>query len=300
MLDIVEAFAYCEMPQGRGLGIITQSGGAGVLMADRAEELGLDVPVPTAETRRRLQEVIPGFGATGNPVDVTGQFVAEPGLLRDSVLMVLEDPQVHVGIVWLQLMDAHVATLVKIFEETKARANKPFVVCWVAAPDKALRELRARGIAVFRGAEPAVDAVAALVDYADARRAWEADRAARAAIALPKLGLPAAPGPVATLEAERLLRECGVETAPVVLARNADQAVAAAERLGYPVALKIESPDILHKTEVKGVALRLADAIAVRAAFLPSGLGEGLDFLTLCRRDAGSGAGRRRTARRFA
>jgi acetyltransferase len=267
MLDIVEAFAYCEMPQGRGLGIITQSGGAGVLMADRAEELGLAVPVPTAETRRRLQEVIPGFGATGNPVDVTGQFVAEPGLLRDSVLMVLEDPQVHVGIVWLQLMDAHVATLVKIFEETKARATKPFVVCWVAAPEQALRELRALGIAVFRGAEPAVDAVAALVGHAAARRAWEQDRAARAAIAVPRLELPAEAGPVATLEAERLLRECGVPTAPVALARNAEEAVAAAERLGYPVALKIESADILHKTEVRGVALRLADAASVRAAF---------------------------------
>jgi acetate---CoA ligase (ADP-forming) len=266
MLDVVETFACCGLPGGRGIGIITQSGGAGVLMADRAEELGLDVPLLHDDTRKALQEVIPGFGATANPVDITGQFVAEPALLRESVRIVLSDPAVHVGIVWLQLMDAQVDVLVRIFEEIRARAVKPFIVSWVAAPERALRELRARGIAALRGAEPAVDAAAALVRYAEARRNWQADAAARAALAVPTLALPAAPGPVGTIEAQRLLAQCGVPTVPCALARSAEEAVAAAARLGYPVALKIESPDILHKTEVEGVRLALADAQAVREA----------------------------------
>ncbi len=258
MLDMVEVFASCGLPGGGGLGIVTQSGGAGVLMADRAEELGLRVPVLSATTQQELKQVIPGFGAAGNPVDVTGQFVAEPALLRDSVRIVLSDPEVHVGIVWLQLMDAYVDVLIKIFEEIQAGATKPFIVCWVAAPDAALKALRARGIAVLRGAEPAVDAAAALVKYAEARRHWLADREARAALRVPQLDLPKA-GPVASLAAQKLLDESGVATARAVLTPTADAAVAAARKLGYPVALKIESPDIPHKTEAQGVRLGLGE-----------------------------------------
>lgn len=267
MLDMVEVFASCGLPGGDGLGIVTQSGGAGVLMADRAEELGLKVPVLSAATQQELKQVIPGFGAAGNPVDVTGQFVAEPALLRDSVRIVLSDPEVHVGIVWLQLMDAYVDVLIKIFEEIQAGATKPFIVCWVAAPDAALKALRERGIAVLRGAEPAVDAAAALVKYAAARRHWLADREARTALRVPQLDLPKA-GPVASLAAQKLLNESGVATARAVLTPTADAAVAAARKLGYPVALKIESPDIPHKTEAQGVRLGLANETAVRAAFI--------------------------------
>lgn len=267
MLDMVEAFAYCALPQGSGLGIITQSGGAGVLMADRAEELGLTVPVLGAATQCALQQTIPGFGASGNPVDVTGQFLADPALLRESVKIVMADPQVHVGIVWLQLMDAYVDVLISIFEEIKAQVDKPFVVCWVAASDRALQALRSRGIAVLRGAEPAVDAVAALVRYAAMRKAWQADEKARAALRTQPLGLPATRGPLSSLEAARLLRKCGVGLAETRLAATAAAAVTCADALGYPVALKIESPEIPHKTEAGGVLLNLADGAAVADAF---------------------------------
>jgi acetate---CoA ligase (ADP-forming) len=267
MLDIVEAFAHCRLPEGNGLGIVTQSGGAGVLIADRAEELGVAVPVLAPETQRRLKEVLPDFGTSTNPVDVTGQFVAEPGLLREAVRIMLDDPRVHVGMVWLQLMDAHVDTLLKIFEEIKAQARKPFLVCWVAAPDRALSGLRERGIAVMRGAEPAVDACAALMHFAQARREFLAEQGARKALRLPAFDLPKVTGPVPTLAARALLEQSAVATVACELARNAEEAVAAATRLGYPVALKIESPDIPHKTEAQGVKLGLRDAGAVRAAF---------------------------------
>lgn len=81
MLDLVEAFTYCGLPQGNGIGVVTQSGGAGVLMADRAEELGLALPELSAATADAMRRAIPGFGTAANPVDITGQFVAEPQLL---------------------------------------------------------------------------------------------------------------------------------------------------------------------------------------------------------------------------
>jgi len=79
--------------------------------------------------------------------------------------------------------------------------------------------------------------------------------------------LPAGKGAVGSLEGQALLQSFGVSTAAAKLATSADEAVAAAETLGYPVVLKIESPDILHKTEAQGVALNLKDAAAVRAAY---------------------------------
>ncbi len=267
MLDLVEVLAHCAAPAGKGIGIVTQSGGAGVLMADRAEELGLSVPPLAAATRARLQPVIPGFGALGNPVDVTAQFIANPSILREAVTAVLDDPGVHVAIVWLQLMDAYVEVLADIFGQIQAQAQKPFVVCWVAAPDKALAALRERGIAVLRGAEPAIDAVAGLIGYSEARRRWLADAQPRAALGLAAPALPAASGPIGSVEGARLLTQAGARLAPNALARSAHEAVSAAARLGYPVAVKIESPDILHKTEAQGVQLGLANAAAVEAAY---------------------------------
>ena len=264
MLDMLEALAQPRACAGFGLGIATQSGGAGVMMADRAEEMGLAVPELGAATQQRLARVMPAFGAAGNPVDVTGQFVARPELLREAVVTLLDDPQVHVGIVWLQLMTAHVDKLVGIFEEIQARTTKPFFVCWVAAPAAALQRLRALGIVVYGAGERAVEAAAALARHHAGLRSPPSG-AGLAALAAPA-GAAELEGMVPSVQATAWLQAAGLPMAPVVLAPDADAAVAAWRRFGGPVALKIESPDIAHKTEVGGVLLRLDDEDAVRAA----------------------------------
>lgn len=266
MLDMLQALSQDRRAEGRGLGIATQSGGAGVMMADRAEEVGLAVPELGEATRTRLLQVMPAFGSAGNPVDVTGQFVARPELLRESVIALLDDPAVHIGIVWLQLMTAHVDTLVRIFCEIRDRSHKPWFVCWVAAPEAALARLRAEGIVVFRAGERAVEAAAALARHGEFLR-----RHARTVPALPvpaPAGLAeAADGVQPSVLATEWLRAAGLPMAPVALARSADEAVALWRASGRAVALKIESPDITHKTEVGGVLLGLDDEAALRAGF---------------------------------
>ena len=264
MLDMLEALVNGRRASGNGLGIATQSGGAGVMMADRAEELGLEVPTLDAATQQRLAAVMPAFGAAANPVDVTGQFVARPELLRESVIALMDDAKVHVGIVWLQLMTAHVESLLRIFIEIRDRTTKPFLVCWVAAPADAIRRLRDEGIVVYPAGERAVAAAAALVRHGEDHRRITS---ARALPPMRRFTLPDSPrdGVQGTVEASRWLRDAGVPMAAVGLARDGAEAIALWRGFGGPVALKIESPDITHKTEIGGVLLGVNDADAVAA-----------------------------------
>jgi len=157
MLDFADLLSTTPLPDGRGVAIVTQSGGAGVMMADRAEELGLDVPVLGEQIREALKNVLPAFGALSNPVDVTAQFIAEPMILKESVRIVLEDPKVAVAVIWFQLMTEFVDSLVAIFTDIKKTVKKPFVVSWVAGPEKGVKALRDLGICVLGGGEPAID-----------------------------------------------------------------------------------------------------------------------------------------------
>lgn len=267
MLDIVQLMSMAELPDGHGVGIITQSGGAGVLMSDRAEELGLQVPELAPETQSALQDALPAFGAAGNPVDVTAQFLAEPDILRKSVRIMLGDPRIHMGVIWLQLMEDFVDELIDLFREIKEIATKPFVVVWVAAPDEALTRMRDLGICVLRGGVPAIDALAALATVGAARRRRVADQSARDAMALPALDLPSAGGPVPTLAAADLLRGVGVALPETRLAVCEESLRDAADAMGYPLVLKIESADILHKTEANGVAVGVRDWEAALAEY---------------------------------
>ncbi len=267
LLDFVDIFSQCGLPGGKGIGFITRSGGAGALMADRAEEIGLDVATLSAETTEALRTVVPAFGSTSNPVDITAQGLVNPALMRDSLKILLSDPKVDIAILWLSFTDKYAEVTAQSFIEARAQTSKPFIVCWMGMPDIAAKLLREAGVPFLRSAEPAVDAAAALVRYAEARRNWLSDATARTALQLPKPALPAASGAVSSMEGQALLQSFGVATAAAKLATTADEAVAAAKTLGYPVVLKIESPDILHKTEAKGVALNLSDDAAVRSAY---------------------------------
>ena len=150
-------------------------------MADRAEEIGLSVPTMHDETRGALAGVLPDYGATGNPIDVTGQFLADPRILAESVRIALDDPRVHVCVIWLQLMHRYADTLVGLFHDIKRTVTKPFVVCWIEAPEKARLELMAAGICVIGATERAVDAAAGLVAWGNASRHHREEKPAASA-----------------------------------------------------------------------------------------------------------------------
>ncbi|MCW5606140.1 MAG: CoA-binding protein, partial [Burkholderiales bacterium] len=127
LLDIVDVFSRCALPAGDGIGFITRSGGAGALMADRAEELGLRVASLTDATTAALKKVVPAFGSIGNPVDITAQGLVNPSLMRDSLTALLDDPGVDIAVVWLAFTEKQWEANVRNFVEAKERTEKPFV-----------------------------------------------------------------------------------------------------------------------------------------------------------------------------
>jgi acetyltransferase len=261
LLDLVSAFTCCRAPEGNGIAIITQSGGAGVLMADRAEELGLEVPILNPETRKKLEDVIPSFGSTANPIDVTGQFLAEPKILSESIKITLDDPDINCCIVWLQLMHGYADLLIDVFKDVKASVDKPFIVCWLEAPETALRQLREEGICVIGATERAVDAIDGLVRYGQARARYDG-RPPHLFTHQNRQGAGQVRA-IPSIKAAQLLKDSGIALVSAELARGPDEAREIADRFGYPVAVKIESPDILHKTEAGGVRLGLSDGESV-------------------------------------
>jgi acetate---CoA ligase (ADP-forming) len=250
LLDLAEAFACCPPAPAGGLAVITQSGGTAVLMADRAEELGLDLPTLAPGTVRALEQVLPPFASFVNPVDASMQAVADPSLLTRGLQCLLDDPGVACAIAWLQHMDAKADQLVAEFIRLKGAATKPWIVAWAAAPAAAVQALQRHVVCVAPSADTAVDMAHALIAHGQARR-LEREAPAVVPIARPA-GLS---GAVPTLQAAQLLSSQGVRLLQPRLARSADEARQMAAGCGGPLALKVESPQILHKTEVGGVRL---------------------------------------------
>lgn len=258
--DAIEALVVsgAARPADPAIAVVTVSGGPSVVAADCAERSGLAVPALSDEARRALRALLPPFAAVGNPVDLTPQVA--PDRIAGAVRVVFEQPEVagvvavDVGLDIPELADAIVAASVA--------TAKPAVAFTADAPGIAER-LRAGGVPVLPGPERAVRAWRAL---------WRAGRrfSAPSSVARPLApdlarALAEAPaGPLPYALARRVLEAFGVAFCRERTATDEDEAVAAAEAIGYPVVVKADAPGLVHKTEAAAVHLDVRDAGAVR------------------------------------
>jgi len=217
------------------------------------------------QTQARLATVLRGFASFGNPVDVTGQVVEDVSILRRSLDILVEDAQIAVCVMWVQLLHPRAEELADLLIEARQRHSKPFVLCWLNAHPAAMQRLRAAEVCVTESTRGAIQAAVGLVQYGRALRGassgppLERDR--------PREESEGRTQTVSSLEAALILQRHGLKLVPTRLAHTAAEAAECADELGYPVAVKIESADLPHKTEAGGVRLGLRDAAAVCAAF---------------------------------
>lgn len=248
---------------GRRLGVLTMSGGAGVLMADAAADHGLELTPLPEDARAWLDERIP-FGSAANPVDTTAQAVNDMNLVRDALRIMLErgghDAVVSFFMNWPDNPSIGPA-LKQAIAEGIAGFDDRTVAIAINAGDAVKRDFDAAGMLVFDDPSFAVDALAASARIGECLRAPvpHLQRIDAASSGTSLIGLDEA-------ETADLMRNAGIPMSKLEIARDADAAVAAAEKMGYPVAIKILSPDILHKSDVGGIALNLKDADSVRGA----------------------------------
>ncbi|HUJ01609.1 MAG TPA: GNAT family N-acetyltransferase, partial [Usitatibacter sp.] len=264
-------------PTGERLAVITNGGGPGVMAADRAADLELELATLSPATFESMQRVLPDTWSHGNPIDLIGD--AGPDRYRAAVSACIADPGVDGMVVVLTpqaMTDAEGAARAMV--EAAKGASKPVIAAWMgeASVEVARAQIRKAGLPVFRGPETAVETFAHLAQfYRNQRALLEAPGPLahteppdpQAARAIVSAALAEGRNQLSGPESKAILEAYRIPVARTLTAATGEEAARAAQSIGFPVVMKIDSPDVTHKSDVGGVKLALADANAVRAAF---------------------------------
>ena len=290
MFDLCKAFVHVPRLQGRRVAIVTNSGGPGVLAADRAEEVGLDVAEPGPATKEKLAEFLPPQCAFKNPIDLTVEGTEEG--YRKTLLAVADE---YDAILALNIAPAYLDSmpLARGVCDAAKQTDTPIVAAFlprqiVAASVPYLQE---HGVPNFATGERAVAALAGMSDWASQRVSESASRrvsepalstaegSASRRVSEPALSTAegSASQQVAALSLNRSialepdamawLRENDIPVPEFCFATTLEEAVQGCAEIGYPVVMKVVSPDILHKSDVGGVIVNIGDDEAAMDAF---------------------------------
>lgn len=273
LFDTARALAYQPLPEGDRMAIVTNAGGPGILATDALEHAGLQLARLQPQTVEALMADLPGAASAANPVDVLGDALADR--YEHALRLVLSDPGVD-GVIVVVTPQA----MTQIEETARAVGRiarefaKPVLGCLMgeARMEAGVRVLQEYGVPNYPFPERAAAAMAAMVTYRKEQTRpihqpcrFDVDVAAVRKV----LNETRSQGRVSIgdAEARAILEAYGLPVPPSHLAATPEEAIAAAEEMGYPVVLKVASPDILHKTDVGGVRLNLRSPGDVRDAF---------------------------------
>jgi len=265
MIDLGIAFAAPQRPEGKRVAILTTSGGAGIIMADRCSDLGLDVPRFSPQIQERIAAHIPPFGSPANPVDMTAQVINEPEGFPGCLDSALSSGEVDAVVCIISMITGSSGqAMADELERVFRRSSKPILCSWLIDEEHGgqfLKQLRSAGLPVYRSLRRCAFALASMVK-------WQTGRAPmRPAIEASVPFLSTLPEELTEYDSKLLLAHYGVPITREKLCLSLEEALSAANDIGFPVALKVISPQILHKTEAGVVALRLSDEEEVRNAY---------------------------------
>ena len=256
LVDVAYACSGGVFPKTPRVGVVTISGGVGIQMADAAAELDLELPRMPDAAQQKILAMVP-FAGPANPVDATAQVINDWSMFTRILDLVADEGNVDSVISFL----AHTGTSPGVMEKLKPAlqavrerfTDRVFMLC-ARLPREMADEFFGIGFLVFEDPTRAIAAVAALSRLA---RGFAKPRETTARIEEAK-ALPA--GPINEADAKRLLGEAGIPFAPERVAHTREAAIAVATAIGFPVVLKVLSPDIAHKSEAGGVVLGLRSA----------------------------------------
>jgi acetyltransferase len=272
-----QAFASHVWPKGDRLAVITNGGGPGVMAADRATDLGIPLAELSPKTIDSLKTALPANWSHSNPLDLIGD--ADAARYAAAITACLGDENVDgiLAILTPQAMTDPADAAGAVIESARG-ASKPVLACWMGEEQVApARKLLAEaGIPVFRNPEGAIEMFAHVASFFRNQRnllrtpgplseQTPPDLAGGSAIV--ENALAEHREVLNEMESKALLAAFRIPIAKTMVAHSPSEAMLIAQELGYPVALKVDSPDITHKTDAGGVMLNLGNAQAVRAAY---------------------------------
>ena len=272
--DYAQAFVHQPLPPGRRVAVITNAGGPGIMTADAIERKGLTFARLTDETIARLTENLPSAANVNNPIDVLGDALHDR--YEFALDVVLSDPGVDAVIVVLtpQAMTDCMETAAAVLRAAKKIPDKTILASFLGGLKiaEAARLLRRGGVPQYDSPESAVTTLRVMCDYV----AWR-NRPKRVVKLFPvnrrkveqiiERHLRRGVREIAEMESKEILEAYGFVTPKGMIATSAEQAAGIADQLGYPVVMKIWSPDIIHKSDVGGVKVALNSPQQVMDAF---------------------------------
>ncbi|MFH1870857.1 MAG: bifunctional acetate--CoA ligase family protein/GNAT family N-acetyltransferase [Pseudomonadota bacterium] len=265
-------------PRGKRLAIITNGGGPGVMAADHASDIGIPLAQLDPATYTRLNELLPATWSKSNPIDILGD--ADPTRYGQALQACIDDDHVDGVLVILtpQAMTDPTQAARTVIEIAR-QSDKPMVTCWMGEEQvgEARKLFQGAAIPTFRTPEPAVDLFSHISNYYRNRQLLMQTPPSISEQAPPRLESARLVIETALMEGRKVLNEMEskavlaafrIPIAQTVVARSASEAMVLAEELGLPVVMKVDSPQIVHKTDSGGVRLNLNSLAAVRDAWL--------------------------------
>ena len=264
-------------PRGRRVQVVSISGAAGILMADVGSELGLEFSDLSPVTKDELEKIMPPFASITNPMDVTAEAVARPGLLTQAAEVILTDPNVDNLVMFFGIVPGAHERLATGIAQVAQSTDKLVMMTWFPLPRADIWMSLARaGVPVFPEPARGIRALGKMAQYVAAReRSFSRHTAAIASLS----GLESSVEKIldqaksegrnvlSEVETKSLLKALGLTAPHGGLARSAAEARSVANSIGGPVALKASSPDLLHKTEAGVIRLGLKSPEEVERAF---------------------------------
>jgi acetate---CoA ligase (ADP-forming) len=269
LFDVAALLAHQPIPQGRRVGILTNAGGPGILAADACDANGLQLAQVSDGTVAELRKFLPTAGSVANPVDMLASASADD-YRRATRLMLADDRIDSLLVIFIPPLITKADEVARAIVDGSEGTSKPVLANFISAQG-APASLTPVPSYVFP--EAAVTALARATEYGAWRRRPKGvvprfdTRHAPQARRIVETALRRGPGWLTPLEAQQLLHAAGVTVAATRILVTEEEASATAREIGYPVALKAVGPEILHKSDVGGVILDLADEGALRDAF---------------------------------
>ena len=286
LVDMANVFSNCPLPKGNRLVIMSEGGGDNSIAADNAEKYGMQVPVLGKETQEKMIPVLLAGMPAHNPIDYGGTAEENPHVITECVKVCMEDDQVD-GILitgffggFYDIIAPHIAEL----EEQTSRElvdlvnkyKKPLIVntSYARDPIKSLDILKKAGIPVIESSDRAAQSMSALMNFAmkqsEISQMDIPTGEAQERVPVKKLFKKVRNDKRVNLletESRELLQEYGISLPEAILALNPDEAIEGAKKIGYPLAMKVVSPDIIHKSDAGGIRLGLNSDRDVKKAF---------------------------------